>query len=416
MIKKNMLFFFLSALIFSGPSIWANEFLYKFRAGDKFRIISTVNQDIYVDRVLSFRAEIINRIAMEVVDLTTGEPHSTDSGAGTAERARLSATFQSAEKTVPVNGNEAANLFHWSRDYRSEFEQNTLGFMTVGEQYFKPMVRDLPVFPGRVLYPGDTWSAEGTEVHDFSDNFGIAEPYRISFTANYTYLGERIWNEITYPAFSVSYRIFLEPEPVPGIVFPRRIQGASDLIIYWDTGLGQVTAYEEYFRTIISLSNGQTWEYRGRASAELIEAPPMDKEEMARDIAEEIADIPDATVRVTDEGIVISLENIQFAPDSAVLRPSEWHKLDMVAEILLRYPERDIMVGGHTALAGTFEGRQRISLERAASVAEYLLSKDVRTPDRVIIQGFGAEQPIADNRTTEGMARNRRVEIIILEN
>jgi outer membrane protein OmpA-like peptidoglycan-associated protein len=113
---------------------------------------------------------------------------------------------------------------------------------------------------------------------------------------------------------------------------------------------------------------------------------------------------------------VISLENIQFDPDSAVLRPEERPKLDRIAEILSRYPDRDILVGGHTALAGTAEGRMQLSIERAASVAEYLLGKNVRSPDRVVIRGYGAERPVADNRTVEGMEKNRRVEIVILEN
>ena len=398
--------FLLSALVLACPSVQAFEFFYKFRAGDRYRIVSTVDQDIYVDRRLAYKAEIVNRITMEVLSVS-------------GDRARQSATFQSAEKTAAVGGaggNASASLFQWSKDYESEFETDRLGHMTVGDQYYMPMVRNVPVFPGRHLYPGETWSADGIEVHDFQDSYGIERPYRIPFTANYTYLGERTWKENSYPAFSVSYRIFLEPEPVRGRVFPRRIQVASDQIVYWDTDHGQAAAYEEHFRTIIDLSNGQTWEYRGRAQSEVVEAPPMDKEEMAIDIAEEIAAIPDATVRISDEGIVISLENIQFAPDSAILMPSERPKLDIVAEILLRYPDRDILVGGHTALAGSAAGRLQLSQERAASVAEYLISKNVRSPDRVVVRGYGAEQPIADNRTATGMARNRRVEITILEN
>jgi outer membrane protein OmpA-like peptidoglycan-associated protein len=288
--------------------------------------------------------------------------------------------------------------------------------MTIGDEYYMPMVRDVPVFPARELEEGDTWSAQGIEVHDFRDSYGIEQPYRIPFTANYTYLGEKAWKENTYPVFSVSYRIFLEPEAVPGKVFPRRIQGASDQTVYWDSGRGQAAAYEEHFRTVLVLSDGQTWEYRGRAEAEVVEAPPMDKEEIAKDIAEEIADIPDASVRISDEGIVISLENIQFSADSAVLRPGERPKLDKIAEILMKYPDRDILVGGHTALAGSAEGRLQLSQERAASVAEYFLSKNVRSPDRVVIRGYGAERPVADNRTSEGMAKNRRVEITLLEN
>jgi outer membrane protein OmpA-like peptidoglycan-associated protein len=74
------------------------------------------------------------------------------------------------------------------------------------------------------------------------------------------------------------------------------------------------------------------------------------------------------------------------------------------------------MVSGHTALAGTREGRMKLSVERANTVTDYLLSQNVRSADRVVIRGFGAERPISDNLTEEGMRRNRRVEITILEN
>ena len=397
---------FLAVLFFHSPFLQAIEFNFQFREGDKYRIVSTVNHDIFIDRQLSFKTEILTRISMEVLEVN-------------GERARQSALFQSAENTVAVEGagiTQEASNFQWSRDYESEFITHRLGYMSIADEYYMPMVRNVPVFPGRALEEGESWSADGIEVHDFRDSFGIEEPYRIPFTAHYTFLGERTWKEESYPAFSVSYRIFLEPQSVPGRVYPQRIQTASDQIVYWDTGRGQAAGYEEHFRTVISLSDGQTWEYRGKAEAEVIEAPPMDMEEMAQDIAEEIADIPDVTVRITDEGIVISIENIQFAPDSAVLRASELPKLDIIAEILMRYPDRDILVGGHTALAGSAAGRMQLSTARAATVADYFIGQNVRSPERVVIRGYGAEQPIADNRTAEGMARNRRVEITILEN
>jgi outer membrane protein OmpA-like peptidoglycan-associated protein len=94
----------------------------------------------------------------------------------------------------------------------------------------------------------------------------------------------------------------------------------------------------------------------------------------------------------------------------------ELEKLDKIAEILLRYGDRDIMVSGHTALAGTAAGRMQLSLERASVVADYLISKKVRDSSRVVVRGFGADRPVADNRTEAGMRKNRRVEITILEN
>jgi outer membrane protein OmpA-like peptidoglycan-associated protein len=96
--------------------------------------------------------------------------------------------------------------------------------------------------------------------------------------------------------------------------------------------------------------------------------------------------------------------------------PGEEQKLEIIAGILRRYPDRDIMVSGHTALAGTREEQMNLSQQRARAVAEYLISQNVRSADRIVIRGFGAERPIADNSTEEGMRRNRRVEITILEN
>jgi outer membrane protein OmpA-like peptidoglycan-associated protein len=188
--------------------------------------------------------------------------------------------------------------------------------------------------------------------------------------------------------------------------------------VFWDSALGQPAAYEERFRYVFTLSNGRTVEYRGRAEAEIIESPAMDKERLAEEITGDIKrmNIPDASVRVVDEGITISLEDIRFQADTTIMLPGEREKLDKIADILSRYPDRDILVGGHTALAGTPEGRMRLSAERAAVIADYLIAKKVRSSDRVVVRGYGAEKPIADNSTEEGMRRNRRVEITILEN
>jgi outer membrane protein OmpA-like peptidoglycan-associated protein len=188
--------------------------------------------------------------------------------------------------------------------------------------------------------------------------------------------------------------------------------------VYWNPDLGQAAAYQEHFRIVFELSNGMTIEYRGNAKAEIIESESMDKKQITGNIMEDIArlGIPDISVRESEEGIVISLENIQFQADSAILLPGEQEKLDKIAEILLRYKERDILVGGHTALAGSATSRMQLSQERASVVADYLIGKNVRTADRVIVRGYGAEKPLADNRQEEGRRRNRRVEITILEN
>ena len=126
--------------------------------------------------------------------------------------------------------------------------------------------------------------------------------------------------------------------------------------------------------------------------------------------------VADASARVTSAGITISLSNIQFTANSTELPAAEKRKLQEIASILKTIPARKILVAGHTALAGTPQDRLKTSQERAAAVASYLISLGARNVDEIFVQGYGAERPIADNSTPQGMARNRRVEIIILEN
>jgi outer membrane protein OmpA-like peptidoglycan-associated protein len=143
----------------------------------------------------------------------------------------------------------------------------------------------------------------------------------------------------------------------------------------------------------------------------------LNKEGTAQSIAGEIKrlGIADTSVHVVDEGIIISLEDIQFQPDSAVLLPGEKEKLDKIGAILLQFADRDILVAGHTALAGTVAGRQRLSLERATAVSDYLIAQEIRGPSHVEVRGYGSDRPVADNNTAEGMKKNRRVEITLLE-
>ncbi len=393
---------FLSLCLTSASVLWAERFQFTYTAGDKYRFLSTVQEDVYINRVLSHQAEILNRISVTISAVTNGV-------------GRHEAIFQTSERSVGVGSGRS---FQWSQEYSSVFERDKFGSYTIGPSFFMPVVRNVPIFPDKDLQIGESWTAPGEEVHDFSSNFGIKEPYRIPFNATYTYLGKRNYNGIEYPAISISYRIFDEPKQVSGSIWPTRIMGASDQILYWNQRLGQPAAYTEQFRIIMELSNGSTVEYRGNAKAVTIEAKPMNREAVAREIAEDIISqgITDTSVRVVPEGVTISLENIQFQPDSSLLVPSEKAKLDKIAEILRRYPDRDILVGGHTALAGTAEGRQKLSEERAAAVADYLIGRGARTSTRVVVRGYGAERPLADNSTEAGRQKNRRVEITLLEN
>lgn len=125
--------------------------------------------------------------------------------------------------------------------------------------------------------------------------------------------------------------------------------------------------------------------------------------------------IDNVSLRKDEAGLTISMENIQFKPDSAILLDSEKDKLRKLADILNQFPDNDLMVSGHTALAGTAGARLQLSQERARAVAEFLVQLGVRHAHQIFTQGFGAEKPVAPNTTEAGKARNRRVEITIMD-
>ena len=86
----------------------------------------------------------------------------------------------------------------------------------------------------------------------------------------------------------------------------------------------------------------------------------------------------------------------------------------MISEILKEY-QNDILVAGHTARAGSEASCQQLSEERADSVAEYLIGLGVRDKYHILTIGHGSKIPVASNSTAKGMAKNRRVEITILD-
>jgi len=382
-------------------------FEFKHVKGARYRILSVVDQAVYINGIFSHRGEVLNRIAVEVTDVTDG-------------KGRHNAVFQTSER-ISYDSQDRTRIvsgYMWDREYESVFDRDKLGQLTIDPKYYMPVVRNVPVFPNKSLSVGEKWHSQAHEVHDFRDAFGITEPYRIPFNAFYEYVGYRQWKGKNYPAFSINYNIESRPPPVRGRIYPVRISGTFNQLVYWDRTLGQAIAYNETFRIAFVMSDGRNIEYRGTAEAEFIESENMDKEQLVTEIAEEIRrlEIPDVQVKAVDEGISISLENIQFYADSNRMLPGEQAKLDRIAEILKRYQSRDIMVSGHAAQAGTRDYLMNLSQSRARAVADHLLEKDVRTPDRIVIRGYGADRPIADNRTEEGMRRNRRVEITLLEN
>ncbi len=105
---------------------------------------------------------------------------------------------------------------------------------------------------------------------------------------------------------------------------------------------------------------------------------------------------------------------ILFETDSATLKPASNLLLDELAAIAGGCPNAGIQVSGHTDARGSDEFNSWLSQARAESVTSYLASKGVDA-SRLSAIGYGASQPIADNVTVAGRARNRRIEFRLAE-
>lgn len=119
-----------------------------------------------------------------------------------------------------------------------------------------------------------------------------------------------------------------------------------------------------------------------------------------------------SVTRVGDNIILNMPGNVTFASNSSDINARFYDVINSVALVLQEYKSTLINIEGHSDSAGKASYNQKLSLERAASVAKLLKMKGVAT-ERMAVIGHGESQPIADNNTQSGRAANRRVEIIL---
>jgi outer membrane protein OmpA-like peptidoglycan-associated protein len=121
-----------------------------------------------------------------------------------------------------------------------------------------------------------------------------------------------------------------------------------------------------------------------------------------------------AAVKQEPRGMVITLSgSVLFASAKSELLPSAQLKLNSVADALIQQdPDSKMVVEGHTDSQGGDSYNQDLSQRRAQVVRDYLVSRGIAS-DRVSSQGFGSTRSVADNKSAEGRANNRRVEIVV---
>ena len=379
------------------------KFEFKQKKGNSGSYISTVQEDVYINNVPSHHAEIINRISSKMTNVASdGE-------------AFIYATYMTTENSI---SQRTGRSLSWGEETTSVFSRKKNGELTISDDIYMPTVRNVPVFPDKKIKVGETWTARGKEVQDVRKAFNMDKALIFPFEANYTYKEDKTIDGKKLSVILVDYEFSYEAteEQLHSGQTLTQSVGWSKQTLYWDSDRGLLDHYDEEFLIKIADLQGNLYVFTGTAHAELTEFSSLNDDTTVKQLQDTFdkLKLDNISVKKGDKGLTISLDNIQFEPDSDKLMDSEKAKLKKIGELLKKY-SNDLLITGHCAERGTASARQKLSEERAEAVASYLIGLGVRDEYHIFTQGKGSKEPVASNKTEEGRAKNRRVEITIMD-
>ncbi len=135
------------------------------------------------------------------------------------------------------------------------------------------------------------------------------------------------------------------------------------------------------------------------------------EQEKTRKLQQQLAELH---AKQTKRGLVLTLGDVLFETNKADLLPGAMRSIDKLAQFLKAYPNRKVLIEGHTDSRGSKAYNLKLSQRRANSVKQALIERGIE-PSRIIAKGYGEEYPVASNLTAAGRQQNRRVEIVILD-
>lgn len=145
--------------------------------------------------------------------------------------------------------------------------------------------------------------------------------------------------------------------------------------------------------------------------ADEIERARLRAEEMAAKAAELQKQMAELQATQTDRGMVLTLGDVLFDLNQATLKAGSEAKLAKVAQFMNEYPDKRVVIEGHTDSTGDDSYNQNLSARRAEAVQLALVLKGVQS-NRIVTRGLGEAIPVASNDSSVGRMQNRRVEII----
>lgn len=142
------------------------------------------------------------------------------------------------------------------------------------------------------------------------------------------------------------------------------------------------------------------------------ESAVMEREKALAEAEALRAELAELQAQKTERGMVMTLGDVLFSTGKTELLPGAMSTMEKLANFLAEYPEKTILIEGHTDSVGSEAFNQDLSERRAMSVKDALLQAGVEA-SRIDTVGLGESTPVADNDTSAGRLKNRRVEIVI---
>lgn len=282
-----------------------------------------------------------------------------------------------------------------------------------------PYLHGIPSFPRGAVAVGDTWKNPASLSLDLSA-FGIDQPVTIDFEVQYALVEIKEIDSRSYYRIRAKWFPLWIPDAksakVSGI---ERIAGSSSMELLWDNKAGspkQSTLTEE---TQYRFAEKSSLLHTRNTTEDFKTVTDIVRDKMIKDLNRQIASqkVSNVEVKQTEEGVVLSIENIQFEAESSALSDAEKAKLTGIGKLLSAVANRKLSVVGHAAATAGSDEKDllRLSGERAQSVADFLVQSGFRSANSIVASGMGGTKPLADNDTPEGRGKNRRVEIVIMD-
>lgn len=390
---------FLAAAVIFTLSLNASAYMlsWNLEKDDRIEMVKTAGVKYYVNAKLSRIYDERN-----IIDITCTDKSD--------KLNRVHGVFSVHEKEY------GSNTFKMINQSMVDFLIEPSGKFIVKKGDFMPNLRHIPSFPDKDVKVNDTWSADGEMV---LDNF--SRPFKLTFPVDYTLVKIIKDNEKDIAVINYYYTINVDTSGTGYPVdFPIRISGENKGVIHWDLVNNKPRDIQDAYQIAFIFATGS----QTLASAEFHmniktenslykNFTPKEKETAKDELQKELPEGVDADV--DKRGIVLRMNDLLFDFNKHDLRDDTRSKLDQIAEaIKKKYPDREIIVEGHTDSKGEKAYNQSLSEKRAMRVSEYLKSKSGH--DKFSYKGYGQSNPLGDNSTDEGRAKNRRVEIIIKTN